>query len=105
MLRHLRIAILPLVAALIPIPYSMAQNVPMQSWRSTNPNIILVERYDDIRACQQRCKDHLVECYRVAERSEPEYWRTIKSECLTKFEGCYRDCLPQRRGAAAHGSV
>ncbi len=67
MVRYLRIAILPLVAVLTPIPHGMAEGSQTGSPTAATvakPRIILVGTYEDIRGCHRACDDEYEECIR-----------------------------------------
>ncbi|MGO8955247.1 MAG: hypothetical protein ACLQF2_18240 [Rhodomicrobium sp.] len=94
MFRHLRIAILPLVAAAIPLSSGMADNLPMQSLAFTSRPLILVQMFDTER-CQARCKRQYDLCYNVVNNHEwvTDYKQLALDRCETDYEECVKDCL------------
>ncbi len=96
MFKYLRIAILPLVAATVmPIPQGMAEGMPMQSYNSTRPHIILVDKYDDIKGCQRACDEDFEECVNTSKsvyQSGSAQWHEGIQACSVLHQNCRQNC-------------
>jgi hypothetical protein len=95
MFGHLRIAIVFLAAVLLSTPYGMAEGLPTQSGILAKPaRIILVDSYEDIKACQRACLADLQICFHMAEQGyDPNYPRyTSREGCKETFAECNANC-------------
>ena len=100
MIRHLRIAILPLIAVLMSAPHGMAANIAIQVQISTNPVAVpLLIRMAD--AGTQECRRQCDADYHACMAEVPEFKnRGVPSAELEKYVqacsnehyACYRNC-------------
>ncbi len=97
MVRHLRIAILPLVVAATPITHAMAEGLAAKTQATpydTRMRIILVDRYEDITGCKKACEDDRKECQAMQSfrgLNTPEWNQAIKN-CAEIWRECRDAC-------------
>jgi hypothetical protein len=107
MLRRLRIAILPLVAVLMPIPHGNADGLSIQPFKSVKRPLILVQQ-GNRELCAQRCEFDYQTCAQIVRENSSngnyggyqlipqqraqEFNQYALDGCETKFRYCNRNC-------------
>jgi hypothetical protein len=95
MIKYLRLAIVGLPAVATPITCGMAGGLPRGSRILTSPApLILVDKYQDIKACQQTCADDRRVCLSIDYKPEPQYptFKDWERYCNAEFAVCYDRC-------------
>ncbi len=101
MFRHLRIAILPLIAAAVmPTPYGMAEEIDNQRQISTNlvaPPLVRVQNaqtWECRRQCDvtfAACQEEVRYAAQTTSVSEADV-RSYVAECMQNHRACYAAC-------------
>jgi hypothetical protein len=95
MFRHLRFAILALTA--MPVSYSLADGLPLQSRGSSIPSFIRVQMFDPQR-CKSLCDTKHKWCLQAARENyaagmwTDDLYRFVLDECEEAYAKCYGKC-------------
>jgi hypothetical protein len=99
MVRYLRIAILPLVAAAItPIAHGLAEDIGSKPQISTNLIAVPLIRVVDAQECRRQCDANYAACHAEVRylisrgASSAEEVRRWSDECIDEHRACYRTC-------------
>ncbi len=99
MVRYLRIAILPLIAIVMPIPHGMAEDIgmlPPVSANRTAPRLIRVQD-STVRECRRQCDVTFSACVAQARELKQQGARLdavneYGALCFKEHDACYRAC-------------